>query len=180
MNVPFRIVRLWLFPDKISKVHVWGTMPMKFDQEIASILSWKTSLPKSFLKLKFIIFDNLLFYQHCWSINHNFSLFQYFQQKYSRHMPCPSISPKRFWTCPNYFGSIQNVLYCTKKQFFTTEFHFLNHVQNILAFPKWNSILKHQLGIQKFRTQDWVKVEVSKYRLSDGAKVLFQLHCNTG
>ena len=128
MNVPFRIVHLSLFPDKISKVHVWGTMKVKFDQEIASILSWKTSPPKSFLKLKFIIFDNLLFYQHCWSINHNFSLFQYFQQKYSRHMPCPSISPKwfrtvqivldgskLFWTGPNCFGRVQIVFVGSKR-----------------------------------------------------------------
>ena len=131
MNVPYCITHLWLLPDKISKVHVWGTMPMKFDQEIASILSWKTSLPKSFLKLKFIIFDNLLFYQHCWSINHNFSLFQYFQQKYSRHIPCPSISPKWFRTVqivldgsklslldPNGFGCVKIILVSFKLDFY--------------------------------------------------------------
>ena len=44
-------------------------------------------------------------------------------------MPCPSVSPKLFWTHPEFFRLDQ-------KQLFTAEFHIVNSVQKVCSFSK--------------------------------------------
>ena len=62
-------------------------------------------------------------------------------------MPCPSIDPKLFWTCPKCFG-------LDKKTFFSTELHILNHVQNVCFCPKQFGRLQNSFGTIARKTSD--------------------------
>ena len=56
---------------------------------------------------------------------------------YTAQMPCSSISTKQFWTGPNYYGPIQNILEWTNE---------IIKLHPTSSLPTWKTLKKIKIG----------------------------------